>query len=80
MIQFAIFYGCQSSPSLYDWRLVGEQWTSASAIQAAGFVLMTWGLLMYNAAPKYPCWDYGDGMESLLSNTPLVIQDDREEE
>jgi hypothetical protein len=73
MIQFAIFYGCENSESLYDWRLVGEEWTTASIIQAVGFVLMTWGLFMYNGIPKYPCWKYREVSGSALSSVPLVL-------
>jgi hypothetical protein len=58
MIQFVIFYSCQASKEYYDWRLVGEQWTTASFVQATGFALMVWGLLMYNRVPKYPCCTY----------------------
>jgi hypothetical protein len=79
MIQFAIFYGCQQSKSLYEWRLIGEQWTQASLIQAVGFALMIWGLFMYNALPRYPCWQY-EPPEKMgkLSSVPLLPQSDQE--
>jgi hypothetical protein len=79
MIQFAIFYGCEKSKSLYDWRLIGEEWTRASIIQAVGFALMIWGLFMYNALPNYPCWEYEvPQSDAKLSSVPLLKESDQE--
>jgi hypothetical protein len=58
MVQFAVFYGCRASTKLFQYRFVGEEWTDASLVQAAGFLLMTWGLCMYNSIPRYPCFSY----------------------
>ena len=61
MVQFMIFYSFSSSndPSLYKYRMAGEQWSRGSYVQLAGFILMSYCLMMYNRIPKYPCFNYG---------------------
>jgi hypothetical protein len=72
MIQFAIFYGCERSEALREWRLVGEEWTSAAAFQAGGLALKVVGC---SCTTRYPCWSYeaeDKATDASMSATPLL--------
>jgi hypothetical protein len=81
MVQFAMFYGFKSNPHLFKYRFAGEEWTFACYIQATGFALMIFALCMYNAIPKYPCFNYGPvhvNEEAKLEATPTLLEEQRE--
>ena len=60
MVQFLLFYTLRTNPDTYKYRMAGEEWSTGSYVQLAGFILMTWALFGYNKLPQYPCFKYFD--------------------
>ena len=60
MVQFMLFYSLRTNPATEKYAYAGEEWSTGSFIQLAGFVIMTWSLLGYNKLPQYPCFSYID--------------------
>jgi drug/metabolite transporter (DMT)-like permease len=86
-VQTAMLWGCDLFIYYVISPTFGESWNQYSWIQVVGFVIVTCGMLLYNAAIKLPCLDYHQSRslekgESCVNTTetqneetkPLVIE------
>jgi hypothetical protein len=79
LVELGVFYGFSASENYTKFRMAGEQWCKWSYVQLAGFVLMTFSLLVYNGIPRFPCFNYGPLLKR-QENLPFEQNLERNEE
>lgn len=66
----------------FEWPQYGEKWAASSWIELSGFFILMFGVFLYRATFKLPCFEYqppNDAMRQPPNEALITLQQDAEE-